>query len=365
MNKIISVNDVDMTAKVEAGVKREQLNQYLRDKGMFFSVDPGANASIGGMAATRASGTNTVCYGTMADVTLAAEVVLANGEVIHVGTEARKSSMGLDIIKLFVGSEGTLGIMTTLTVKLYPIPESSASGICEFNTIADAVDIVVEARKLRIQLARCELLDELAVKACNTYSKLNLSVKPHLFVELHGNKEAIQYQIDEFSELCESKSGRLEYSFVLEERSRLWKARHDAWWAFHSYFPGQKGTPTDVCVPLQNLAECILQTKIDVKKHKLDAPLVGHVGDGNFHLLIMTDEQDTSASSNVDEFLEKLYARALEFGGTISGEHGVGEGKISWMKRQHLLGADLMENIKLSIDPKNIMNPSKMLPGLL
>uniref|UniRef100_A6VRK7 D-lactate dehydrogenase (cytochrome) n=1 Tax=Marinomonas sp. (strain MWYL1) TaxID=400668 RepID=A6VRK7_MARMS len=358
MNEIIVVSDEDMTATIQPGVTREQLNDYLRHTGLFFPVDPGANASIGGMASTRASGTNSVRYGTMSSNVQSARVVTSDGQVVSVGSHAPKSAMGLDLLALMVGSEGTLGIFSELTVKLHPQPENIVSGVCSFKTVENAINTVTNSLSQGISLARIELLDTTAVKACNQYSKLNLPETPHLFLEFHGNKTANDTSVNSFIENAGYHGGVAQFSNIQEERSALWKARHDAWWAFHSYYKGCKGLATDVCVPLSHLSECIAETTNDIESSQLNAPLIGHVGDGNFHLLIMHKDEEDSAK--IQNFLVRLSDRALSFNGTVSGEHGVGQGKRKWMAAQHGAALQLMKSVKSALDPKNILNPQKM-----
>lgn len=360
MNAIIDVNVTDMTATVQPGVTREQLGSYLGDTGLFFSVDPGANATMGGMAATRASGTNSVRYGTMAANVKAARWVMADGSVAQIGSRAPKSAMGLDLLAIAVGSEGTLGIFSELNVRLHPLPDTIVSGICSFESVDNAVQTVASALGLGLSIARIELLDVTAVRACNAYSTaLGLVETPHLFLEFHGNRSTVASSVELFKDCASEYGGQVRVSDRLDERKALWKARHDAWWAFHSFYKGRKGLATDVCVPLSCLSACISDTAADIAASGLDAPLIGHVGDGNFHLLIMLDEGEDE-SAEIQAFLSRLSSRALLFGGSVSGEHGVGQGKLKWMSVQHGEALQVMRAIKSALDPKNIFNPGKM-----
>lgn len=360
MNAIVGINTTDMTATVQPGVTREQLNSHLRETGLFFSVDPGANASMGGMAATRASGTNSVRYGTMAANVKAARWVMADGTVAQIGSRAPKSAMGLDLLAIAVGSEGTLGLFSELDVRLHPVPEAIVAGVCSFASVDDAVQTVASALGQGLSVARIELLDVTAVRACNAYSpSLNLPENPHLFLEFHGDTSTVASSVESFIDCAHEFGGQLKISHRLEERTALWKARHDAWWAFHAYYKGRKGLATDVCVPLSSLSACISATVADIAASGLDAPLIGHVGDGNFHLLIMLQEGEDESVS-IQAFLSRLSSRALSFGGTVSGEHGVGEGKVKWMSAQHGAALDCMRAIKAALDPANILNPGKM-----
>lgn len=359
MNAITDINIEDMTATIQPGVTREQLNDALQNTGLFFSVDPGANASIGGMAATRASGTNSVRYGTMATNVQAARLVMADGSVAKVGSRAVKSAMGLDLLSLAIGSEGTLGIFSELTVNLHPVPEMIISGVCAFDSVRNAVKTVTSALKSGLPIARIELLNIPAVRACNAYSSLGLPKKPHLFVELHSNMLSMAGNVALFTEHVHKNGGDVQLSEDPAEREILWIARHDAWWAFHAFYEGCQGIPTDVCVPLSRLSACIAATEKDIAETGLNAPLIGHVGDGNFHLLLMLHEGEEE-TSRIQEFLNRLAERALSYGGTISGEHGVGQGKIKWMSAQHGTALELMKAIKSALDPLNILNPAKM-----
>ena len=363
MNKILKVYTEDMQVVVQPGVTRQQLNQMLHDTGLFFPVDPGADATLGGMAATRASGTNAVRYGTMKENVMAMEIVLPSGKLIKVGTRAKKSSAGYDLTKLFIGSEGTLGIITELTLKLYGIPESTVSGVCSFETINDACNAVILGNQLGIDFARIELLDVTSIHACNIYSKLNLIEKPTLFLEFHGSKVHTSHEIERFHEVVMmNQGGAFSWANKEEERASLWRARHDAWWAIHSLFPGKKGVSTDVCVPISTLAECIKACQREIELRQLSAAIIGHVGDGNFHVLVLLDPEKEAEVSQVKDFIDHLNRLAIQWDGTCTGEHGVGQGKMDYLSLEHGLALEEMCRIKCAIDPKNRMNPGKLFP---
>jgi D-lactate dehydrogenase (cytochrome) len=362
MNRILAVHAEDLTCVVEPGVTRKQLNEYLRDMGLFFPIDPGADASIGGMTATRASGTNAVRYGTMKDNVLAVKAVLPNGETLVTATRAKKSSTGYDLTRLFVGSEGTLGVFTEITLKLYGIPEAISAAICSFPTVKAAADATIVAMQVGLPLARIELLDEVQVRACNLYSKLTLPESPLLMVEFHGTEAGIAEQIERFREIAtDFGGGSFEWATKAEDRTRLWQARHDAYWACMSLRPGAVGISSDVCVPISRLAECIDETKRDIEETGLIAPIVGHVGDGNFHVLPLIMKDDADETGRAKAFMERLVHRALDMEGTCSGEHGVGQGKMKYLLKEHGPAAlDMMRAIKTAIDPADIMNPGKI-----
>ncbi len=364
MNAVAAVRPADLDATVQAGVTRKQLNAALRDTGLFFPIDPGADASLGGMAATRASGTNAVRYGTMRENVLGMTVVLADGRVIETGSRARKSSAGYDLTRLFVGSEGTLGIITELTVRLYPIPEAISSAVCAFAGIADAVRTVIETIQLGVPVARVELLDALALKAINQYSKTNLREAPTLFFEFHGSPAGVAEQAQAVQEIAASHGGvDFDWATRPEDRSRLWQARHDAYYACLGLRPGARSLTTDVCVPISQLAACIAETIADIERSGLVAPLVGHVGDGNFHLLLLADPADAEENERAKAFSNRLVERAIRMDGTCTGEHGVGLGKRKYLALEH--GEDalgVMRAIKSALDPLEILNPGKMLP---
>src|SRR5882757_8916858 len=356
MNRILAVHAEDLDCVVEPGVTRKQLNEYLRDQGLFFPIDPGADASIGGMAATRASGTNAVRYGTMKDNVLALKVVLASGEIIATSRRAKKSSAGYDLTRLFVGSEGTLGIITEITVKLHGIPEAISGGICPFPSVEAACNAAIATIQSGIPVARIELLDEVQVRASNAYSKLTLPETPMLFLEFHGTAAGVKEQSERFGEIsADLGGGPFTWTTNTEERTRLWQARHDAYWAVVGLRPGAKAFATDVCVPLSRLAECVLETQRDIATHKLVAPIVGHVGDGNFHVSPMIDMDDPAEVSAAKAFSERLVQRALAMEGTCTGEHGVGQGKMKYLKAEHGEALDVMRTLKHALDPEGLM----------
>ena len=364
MSRILAIRPEDLDATVEAGVTRKALNAALHGTGLFFPIDPGADASLGGMAATRASGTNAVRYGTMREAVLAATVVLPDGRIIKTGSRAKKSAAGYDLTRLFVGSEGTLGIITELTVRLHPLPEAIASAVCAFPDIAVAVDTVIQTIQLGIPVARIEILDALSIRAINRYSKTSLREAPTLFFELHGSPAGVAEQTAALRALAAEHGGMdFEWADQPEDRSRLWQARHDAYYACLGLQPGARSITTDVCVPISRLAECIAATRADLEQTGLVAPLLGHVGDGNFHMLLLVDSDDSAQLAQAHDFAQRLAERAIAMDGTCSGEHGIGLGKRKYMAREH--GEDtlaIMRAIKNAIDPENIMNPGKILP---
>ena len=361
MNRILAVHAEDLDCVVEPGVTRKQLNEYLRDQGLFFPIDPGADASIGGMASTRASGTNAVRYGTMRDNVIALKVVLANGETIQTARRAKKSSAGYDLTRLFVGSEGTLGVLTEVTVKLHGIPESIAGGICSFPSVEAACNATIETIQSGIPVARIELLDELQVKAANAYSKLTLPETPLLLLEFHGTEAGVAEQSQRFGAIAaDHGGGAFQWTAKAEDRTKLWQARHDAYWACVGLRPGAKAFATDVCVPLSRLAECVIETQKDIAEHKLIAPIVGHVGDGNFHVSPLIDMDDPAEVAAAKAFSERLVERALAMEGTCTGEHGVGQGKMKYLAAEHGPALDVMRTIKHALDPHDLMNPGKI-----
>lgn len=363
MNRVIAVNAEDLDCVVQPGVTRKQLNDHLRDTGLFFPIDPGADASLGGMAATRASGTNAVRYGTMKDAVLALTVVLADGRVIHTGGRARKSSAGYDLTRLLVGSEGTLGIITDLTLRLHGIPEAISAGVCPFPDLESACNTVIATIQCGLPVARIELLDAVQVRACNAYSKLDLAEQPTLFVEFHGTEAGVREQSELFGELArDNGGGAFVWATKAEDRTRLWTARHNAYWAALGLRPGCKGVSTDVCVPISRLADCIGETYLDIEQMGLVAPLVGHVGDGNFHVLVLVDVDKEAEVETTERFIERLNWRAIEMGGTCTGEHGVGQGKTKYLAREHGGALDVMRAVKQALDPLGILNPGKILP---
>src|SRR3954466_6156655 len=362
MNRVLRVNAEDLDATVEAGVTRKQLNEYLRDTGLFFPIDPGADASIGGMAATRASGTNAVRYGTMRENVLSLTVVLADGRVIRTARRARKSAAGYDLTRLFVGSEGTLGVITEVTVRLYGIPEAISAAVCAFPTIAAAVDTVIQTIQSGVPVARIELLDEAQINAINKYSKLDHKVAPTLFFEFHGSNAAVAEQVEMVAALAAEHGGDdFRWATSPEERSKLWQARHDAYYAALALRPGSKGWPTDVCVPISRLAECIGETKRDLAQSAIPSALAGHVGDGNFHLIFMIDPQSPEEIAEAARLNDRMVARALAMEGTCTGEHGIGCGKMDFLVAEHGEAVSVMGSIKQALDPNNILNPGKII----
>ncbi len=361
MNRILEVNADDLDVKVEAGVTRKQLNAHLRDTGLFFPIDPGADATLGGMSATRASGTNAVRYGTMRENVLGLTVVLADGRVIRTGGRSRKSAAGYDLTRLFVGSEGTLGIITEIRLRLYGIPEAIAAAVASFPSIGDAVNTVIRVIQTGIPVARIELLDEVQIDAINRYSKLDYAVKPTLFFEFHGTERGVQEQSEMAGAIgAEYGMSAFQWTQKAEERNRLWQARHDAYYAGLALRPGARGWPTDACVPISRLADCILETKEDVRQSGLLAPLVGHVGDGNFHLSLIIDPADPAELRTAEALVERLALRAIAMGGTCTGEHGVGSGKIPFLQAEHGDAVAVMRMLKQALDPENRMNPGKI-----
>lgn len=364
MRQILAIHIEDLDATVQAGVTRVQLNTALKGSGLFFPIDPGADASLGGMAATRASGTNAVRYGTMRDNVLGMTVVLANGRIIKTGGRARKSSAGYDLTRLLIGSEGTLGIITELTVKLYPIPEAISAAVCTFPSIDAAVDTVIQTIQLGIPVARVELLDALTISAINRYSKTALQELPTLFFEFHGSPASVAEQAQLVQEIASDFGGQdFEWASRPEDRTRLWQARHDAYFACLQMKPGCRAFPTDVCVPISRLAECIRATTADLGEVTIPIPLFGHVGDGNFHLVVLVDPENPEEMGQAEWINERVIERALSMEGTCTGEHGIGIGKARFLVREHGDGAvDVMRAIKSALDPENLLNPGKILP---
>ncbi len=362
MKAILEVNGEDLDCLVQAGVTRKQLNTHLRDTGLFFPIDPGADASLGGMAATRASGTNAVRYGTMRENVLGLTVVLADGRIIRTGGRARKSSAGYDLTRLFVGSEGTLGVITEIRLRLYGIPEAISSAVCAFPTIEQAVNTVIMIIQSGIPVARIELLDEVQMAAVIGYAKLEgYQEAPTLFFEFHGTEAGVAEQAEMVGAIASDSGGAdFQWASRAEERNRLWQARHDAYYAAMSLRPGARGFVTDVCVPISRLAECITETKRLIADSGLLAPLVGHVGDGNFHLAILVDPDSKEEIARAKAIGERLVEKALAVGGTCTGEHGVGYGKIPYLEAEHGEGMAVMRAIKQALDPANIMNPGKI-----
>ena len=366
MDAILQVHNEDLTVTVQPGVTREQLNHYLRDTGLFFPIDPGANASIGGMVATRASGTNAVRYGTMKDVVLALEIVTASGEIVRTGTRAKKSAAGYDLTRLMIGSEGTLGIVTEITLKLFGISECIGSGICHFPTIEDACQAVMLTIQMCLPIARIELLDALQIKACNQYANLNLTETPTLFVEFHGTEAGVREQAQMFTDIIEEFGGTdFAWDTNEAERKRLWQARHNAYHASSALRPEASALSTDACVPISRLAECVSATAKDIEESGMIGPIVGHVGDGNFHVLLLVDTENPLEVATADGIISRLATRAIEMDGTCTGEHGIGQGKQKYMQQEHGNALVLMQAIKSALDPKNILNPGKIWPESL
>jgi D-lactate dehydrogenase (cytochrome) len=359
---VLHVSPADLDCTVEAGITRKALNAALRDTGLFFPIDPGADASVGGMAATRASGTNAVRYGTMRDMVMSLRVVLANGEVIETGTRARKSAAGYDLTRLFVGAEGTLGVITEVTLRLAPIPEHIGAAVCTFPSVDAAVSTVVAAIQSAIPMARVELLDALQMSACNRYSKLALAELPTLFLEFHGTPAGVDEQVSRMAAIAAEHGGSaFQWATAAEERSRLWQARHDVWWAALALRPGAKGLPTDICVPISELPRVIGETERDVAALGLIAPLCGHVGDGNFHLCILADPADDGERDRIAELGRRMVARAHAVGGTCTGEHGIGTGKMKDLVAERGPAMATLAALKRALDPRGIMNPGKVL----
>lgn len=362
MNQILKVNHDDLDVVVQPGVTRRQLNDYLHDSGLFFPVDPGANASIGGMISTRASGTNAVRYGTMRENVLSLEVVMADGRVIRTGSRARKSAAGYDLTHLFTGAEGTLGIITEITLKLYGIPEAISSAVCNFKTLDDAVATVIETIQYGVPIARIELLDAVQIDAINRYSKTDYPLAPTLFLEFHGSDASVKEQAETVEAIADEHGGAdFSWTTNTEERNRLWRARHDAAYACKALRPDGQIWATDVCVPISRLAECIARTREDLDENNLLAPIVGHVGDGNFHLVLLVNHDNEEEVERANRVHQQMVTRAIEMGGTCTGEHGIGYGKLDFLEAEHGVAVDVMRQIKQALDPNGIMNPGKVL----
>ncbi|WP_299879976.1 FAD-binding oxidoreductase [uncultured Cocleimonas sp.] len=361
MNKILRLSVEDLDVSLQPGVTRRQLDTHLRTSGLFFPVDPGADATFGGMAATRASGTNAVRYGTMRENVLGLTVVMADGEIIKTGGRARKSSAGYDLTKLMIGSEGTLGIITELTVRLYGRPEAMAAAVCDFESLEGAVNTVIQTVQMGIPIARIEFLDEVQIDAINKYSHLDYPLKPTLFLEFHGTEKGVVEQAEMVAELAEENGGNeFKWSDKEEDKNKLWRARHDAAYACKALRPGAGMWATDVCVPVSRLAECILETRKDIDETGLLSPIVGHVGDGNFHTVMLVDTDNEDEMKTAIAFNERLLERSLSMGGTITGEHGIGTGKMEFLLKEHGAAVNVMKTIKQSLDPLNILNPGKV-----
>ena len=362
MNQVLEVNAEDLDCRVQAGVTRKQLNQHLRETGLFFPVDPGADASVGGMAATRASGTNAVRYGTMRENVLGLTVVLADGRVIRTGGRSRKSAAGYDLTRLFVGSEGTLGVITEVQLRLHGIPEAISSAVCSFASLEGAVNSVITTIQLGIPVARIELLDDVMMDAVNRYSKLDYPVQPTLFFEFHGSESSVAEQAQSVGEIVgDHGGGGFRWAVRAEDRNKLWQARHDAYYAAIALRPGAKGWPTDVCVPISRLAESILETKRDIDEAGLLAPVLGHVGDGNYHLAFIVDPNDKAQMALAKEVNDRMVSRAIAMGGTCTGEHGIGYGKIACLRKEQGEAVSVMRQIKDALDPRGLFNPGKIL----
>lgn len=362
MNQVLSVNAEDLTVTVQPGITRKQLNEEIKSTGLFFPIDPGADATLGGMTATRASGTNAVRYGTMRENVLALEVVTASGEVIRTGTRAKKSSAGYDLTRLMVGSEGTLGVITEITVRLYPLPEAVSAAICSFPSIEAAVRTVIQTIQLGVPIARVELIDHNTVRMVNQYSKLSLREEPMLLMEFHGSPTGVKEQAETVQEIASEFGGNaFEWASTPEERTRLWTARHNAYFAAVQSRPGCKAISTDTCVPISRLADCLLDSVAETDASGLPYFLVGHVGDGNFHFGYLIDPDSAEERAKAEELNHKLVTRALQLGGTCTGEHGVGLHKMGFLIDETGAGAvDMMRTLKRALDPKNILNPGKI-----
>ena len=362
MNQIIEVNNEDLDCRVQAGVTRLELNHYLRETGLFFPVDPGANTSIGGMTATRASGTNAVRYGTMRENVLGLTVVCANGEIIKTGTRARKSSAGYDLTHLFVGSEGTLGVITEVSLRLYGITEAISAAIVNFPDVRSAAEATIQTIQLGIPVARIEILDSAYMKAINAYSKTSYPELDTLFLEFHGTTAGVAEQVEMFDEISrEFGASGFQWAAQESDRQQLWRARHDAYYAGLAVYPGYRGYVTDVCVPISRLADCIAETQADIAASGMFAPVIGHVGDGNFHATIFIDPDDDAMFAKALELDKRMVERAQSMGGTCTGEHGIGIGKLKHMRNEHGDSAiAAMQAIKAALDPHNIMNPGKI-----
>ena len=364
MNRVLEVNAEDLDCRVQAGVTREQLNAELKGTGLFFPIDPGANATLGGMAATRASGTNAVRYGTMRENVLGLTVVTPEGRIVRTGGRARKSSAGYDLTRLYVGSEGTLGIITEVSLRLHGVPEAVSAAVAQFPGLREAVQTVIAAMQMGIPVARIELLDEVQMDACIRYSKLEgYETKPTLFFEFHGTADGVAEQAGLMQQIAaEHGGGEFRWAVAQEERSALWKARHNAYYAALALKPGSFGFSTDACVPISRLADCVLETREDIDATGLICAIVGHVGDGNFHVLVLFDPNDPAERAKADEFAKRVSMRAIAMGGTCTGEHGVGIHKLDALRAEHGEAVELMARVKRALDPLDIMNPGKTVP---
>ncbi|MFN0162671.1 MAG: FAD-linked oxidase C-terminal domain-containing protein [Burkholderiales bacterium] len=361
MNRVVAVHAEDLDAVVEAGVTRKALNAHIKDTGLFFPIDPGADASIGGMSATRASGTAAVRYGTMKENVLALTVVLADGRIIKTGRRTKKSSAGYDLTRLFVGSEGTLGIITEITVRLYPQPEAMSAAVCRFPSMVDAANTVIQTIQLGVPIARADFVDPLTIRAINAHSKTTFEELPTVFFEFHGTEAGVKEQAETVQAIAgEHGAQAFQWATRPEERSKLWQARHDAYFACLQLQPGCRIVSTDVCVPISRLAECLAETERDIKESGRLVPVLGHIGDGNFHLCIIVDPNSPSDIETAEAMNERLVHRAIAMEGTCTGEHGIGCGKIMFMNEEHGEAVEVMRTLKLSLDPQNLMNPGKV-----
>ncbi len=363
MNQVIRINDADMDAIVQPGITREALNVELRTTGLMFPVDPGANASLGGMAMTRASGTTAVKYGTMKENVIGLEVVLADGTVIHTGSRARKSAAGYDLTALFVGSEGTLGLITEMTVRLHGQPEAVSAAVCAFDDMHPTVEAVIATIQVGLPMARIEFLDAESVRAVNQYSGADFPLKPHLFVEFHGSEAAVAEQVELFGEIIHDFGGSdFQWASKPEERSALWTMRHHAYWACLALRKGAKAVVTDICVPISKLAQAVDETVADIQASPIEGPILGHVGDGNFHAILLVDPNNADEIAQAKDLAHRMAERALALGGTITGEHGIGMGKKGLMPEEHGAAWAVMGQLKAALDPTNILNPGKLVP---
>src|SRR3954462_11360169 len=365
MNQVLAINAEDLTVTVQSGVTRKQLNEEIRSTGLFFPIDPGADATLGGMSATRASGTNAVRYGTMRENVLGLEVVTASGEVIRTGTRAKKSSAGYDLTRLMVGSEGTLGVITEITVRLYPVQEAMSAAVCAFDSVDGCTKTVIATIQSGIPIARCDIVCDKTIDAINKYKKTRYRVAPTVFFEFHGSKSSVVEQAEAVQAIAKEHGGKdFVWATRPEERTQLWQARHDAYFACLQIRPGSRAVSTDVCVPISRLAECVHETMEDVKSYFAPVPLLGHIGDGNFHLMLLVDPAKPEETEIAKQFNKRLVERALRLEGTCTGEHGIGMGKMDSMRME--LGEDVidvMRDIKRALDPENLLNPGKVVPA--
>jgi D-lactate dehydrogenase (cytochrome) len=363
MNKVLAVHEADLDAVVQAGVTRKQLNEHIRHTGLFFPIDPGADATIGGMTATRASGTNAVRYGTMRENVLSLTVVLADGRIIKTARRAKKSAAGYDLTRLFIGSEGTLGVITEITVKLYAVQEAMSAAVCAFDSVDGCTRAVIQTIQAGVPVARCEIVDATAIDCINKYSKTGYRVAPTLFFEFHGTQASVVEQAEMVQEIARENGGKdFQWATKSEDRTKLWEARHNAYFACLQLRPGSRGISTDVCVPISRLAECVSETMKDVADYLCPVPLLGHVGDGNFHLIFLVDPNKPEELELAKSFNKRLVQRALAMEGTCTGEHGIGMGKQAWLREELGEAVDVMRDIKRLFDPGNLLNPGKVVP---